>query len=88
MKLIKKVNMLIIKFPNKKHIGYELPKENITYTIHKSPLFSNKQLENLKELLRAMQDYANLENFLEHVALATSVDQEWEVDRLLSRATG
>ena len=35
-------------------------------------------LENLKELLRAMQDYENLQSFLEHVALATSIDQEWE----------
>ena len=25
-----------------------------------------------------MQDYDNLQDFLEHVALATSVDQEWE----------
>ena len=25
-----------------------------------------------------MQDYDNLQNFLEHVALATSIDQEWE----------
>ena len=32
----------------------------------------------MKELLRAMQDYDNLESFLEHVALATSIDQEWE----------
>ena len=36
------------------------------------------RLENLKELLRAMQDYDNLQSFLEHVALATSIDQEWE----------
>ena len=35
-------------------------------------------LENLKELLRAMQDNDNLQTFLEHVALATSIDQEWE----------
>ena len=25
-----------------------------------------------------MQDYDNLESFLEHVALATSIDQEWK----------
>ena len=25
-----------------------------------------------------MQDYDNLQSFLEHVALATSIDQEWE----------
>ena len=31
------------------------------------------KLENLKELLRAAQDYDNLQSFLEHVALATSI---------------
>ena len=25
-----------------------------------------------------MHDYENLQSFLEHVALATSIDQEWE----------
>ena len=34
------------------------------------------RLENLKELLRAIQDYESLQSFLEHVALATSIDQE------------
>ena len=43
-----------------------------------------KQIRNLKELLRAMQDYDNLQNFLEHVALATSIDQEWEVQKYKS----
>ena len=32
----------------------------------------------MKELIRAMQDYHDLQSFLEHVALATSIDQEWE----------
>ena len=41
-------------------------------------LENENRLENLKELLRAMQDYDNLQSFLEHVALATSIDQEWE----------
>ena len=45
---------------------------------NKKDLENENRLENLKELLRAMQDYDNLQNFLEHVALATSVDQEWE----------
>ena len=44
----------------------------------KNHLDNEKRLENLKELLRAMQDYDNLQSFLEHVALATSIDQEWE----------
>ena len=45
---------------------------------NKKDLENENRLENLKELLRAMQDYENLQNFLEHVALATSADQEWE----------
>ncbi|MAH74241.1 MAG: DNA helicase II [Candidatus Pelagibacter sp. TMED197] len=45
---------------------------------NKKDLENENRLENLKELLRAMQDYDNLQSFLEHVALATSVDQEWE----------
>ncbi len=44
----------------------------------KKDLENENRLENLKELLRAMQDYDNLQTFLEHVALATSIDQEWE----------
>ena len=45
---------------------------------NKQDLENENRLENLKELLRAMQDYDNLQSFLEHVALATSIDQEWE----------
>ena len=45
---------------------------------NKKDLENENRLENLKELLRAMQDYENLQSFFEHVALATSIDQEWE----------
>ena len=45
---------------------------------NKKDLENENRLENLKELIRAMQDYDNLQSFLEHVALATSIDQEWE----------
>ena len=45
---------------------------------NKKDLENENRLENLKELLRAMQDYDNLQSFLEHVALATSIDQDWE----------
>ncbi len=45
---------------------------------NKKDLENENRLENLKELIRAMQDYENLQNFLEHVALATSIDQEWQ----------
>ena len=45
---------------------------------NKKDLDNENRLENLKELLRAMQDYDSLQSFLEHVALATSIDQEWQ----------
>ncbi len=45
---------------------------------NKKDLENENRLENLKELIRAMQDYDNLQSFLEHVALATSIDQDWE----------
>ena len=45
---------------------------------NKKDLENENRLENIKELLRAMQEYDNLQSFLEHVALATSIDQEWE----------
>ena len=44
---------------------------------NKKDLENENRLENLKELLRAMMDHDNLQGFLEHVALATSIDQEW-----------
>ncbi len=48
----------------------------------KKDLENENRLENLKELLRAMQDYDNLQTFLEHVALATSADQKWEGEKI------
>jgi DNA helicase II / ATP-dependent DNA helicase PcrA len=40
------------------------------------------RLENLKELLRAMGDYANMQGFLEHVALVMENDDNAAGDRL------
>ena len=45
---------------------------------NKKDLENENRLENLKELIRAMREYNDLQSFLEHVALATSIDQEWE----------
>ena len=45
---------------------------------NKKDLNNDAKLENIKELLRAMHEYDNLSSFLEHVALATSADQEWK----------
>ena len=44
----------------------------------KKDLESEGRLENLKELIRGMRDFDNLQGFLEHVALATSVDRDWD----------
>ncbi len=44
----------------------------------KKDLDNENRLENIKELISAMKEYDNLESFLEHVALATSLDQDWE----------
>jgi len=43
----------------------------------KKDLESEGRLENLKELIRGMHNFDNLQSFLEHVALATSIDQDW-----------
>jgi len=45
---------------------------------NKKDIESEGRLENIKELLRGMREFENLENFLEHVALATSIDEDWE----------
>ena len=56
--------------------GYSLELKN------KKDLENENRLENIKELIRAMQDYENLQSFLEHVSLATSIDQEWEGEKI------
>ena len=49
---------------------------------NKKDIDNEDRIENLKELLRAMNDYDNLQGFLEHVALATSIDQDWDDERI------
>ncbi len=48
----------------------------------KKDLENENRLENIKERLSAMKDFDNLESFLEHVALATSVDQDWDGEKV------
>jgi len=48
----------------------------------KKDLENENKLENLKELLNAMKEFDTLESFLEHVSLATSVDQEWDGEKV------
>ena len=43
---------------------------------------NENRLENIKELLSAMKEFDNLESFLEHVSLATSIDQDWEGEKV------
>ena len=48
----------------------------------KKDLENENRLENIKELINAMKEFDNLESFLEHVALATSLDQDWEGEKV------
>ena len=48
----------------------------------KKDLESEGRLENLKELIRGMHEFDNLQGFLEHVALATSIDQDWDGEKV------
>ena len=49
---------------------------------NKKDLENENRLENIKELLNAMKEFDNLEIFLEHVALATSLDQDWQSEKV------
>mgnify|MGYP001337177193 CR=1 FL=1 len=49
---------------------------------NKKDLDNENRLENIKELLSAMKEFDNLESFLEHVSLATSIDQDWEGEKI------
>ena len=49
---------------------------------NKKDLDNENRLENIKELLSAMKEFDNLESFLEHVSLATSIDQDWDGEKI------
>ena len=49
---------------------------------NKKDLENENKLENIKELIGAMKEFDNLESFLEHVSLATSIDQEWDGEKV------
>ena len=49
---------------------------------NKKDLENENRLENIKELLGAMKEFDNLESFLDHVSLATSIDQDWEGEKI------
>ena len=49
---------------------------------NKKDVDNESRLENIKELLSAMKEFDSLESFLEHVALATSIDQDWDGEKI------
>ena len=49
---------------------------------NKKDLENENRIENIKELLVAMKEFDNLDSFLEHVALATSIDQKWQGEKV------
>ena len=49
---------------------------------NKKDIDNENRLENIKELLVAMKEFDNLETFLDHVALATSMDQKWDSEKV------
>ncbi len=49
---------------------------------NKKDLENENRLENIKELLSAMKEFDNLESFLDHVSLATSIDQDWDGEKI------
>ncbi len=74
--LIKKVNHVKLLQIVLDESGYSAMLKN------KKDIENENRLENIKELLSAMKEFDNLESFLEHVSLATSVDQEWEGEKI------
>ena len=73
---IKKVNHIKLLQLVLDESGYSAKLKN------KKDIDNESRLENIKELLSAMKEFDNLENFLEHVALATSVDQDWDGEKI------
>ena len=49
---------------------------------NKKDIDNESRLENIKELLSAMKEFDGIESFLEHVALATSIDQDWDGEKV------
>ncbi|MDA9978592.1 UvrD-helicase domain-containing protein [Candidatus Pelagibacter sp.] len=73
---IKKINHVKLLQIVLDESGYSVMLKN------KKDLDNENRLENIKELLSAMKEFDNLESFLEHVSLATSIDQEWDGEKI------
>ena len=76
-------DLKIKKFTHIKLLQVVLDESGYSAMLKNKKDFENEnRLENIKELLSAMKEFDNLESFLEHVSLATSVDQEWEGEKI------
>ncbi len=73
---IKKINHIKLLQTILDESGYSAMLKN------KKDIENENRLENIKELLSAMKEFENLESFLEHVSLATSIDQEWDGEKV------
>jgi DNA helicase II / ATP-dependent DNA helicase PcrA len=86
VKILNLFNKWRVDLKEKKH--YELMEiilDESGYSLmlkDKKDLESEGRLENIKELIRGMHDFDNLQGFLEHVALATSIDQDWDGEKV------
>jgi len=74
--IVKKINHIKLLQNVLDESGYSAMLKN------KKDLENENRLENIKELLSAMKEFDNLESFLEHVALATSIDQDWKGEKV------
>jgi len=71
------------KFPHVKLMQTVLDESGYSAMLkNKKDLENENRLENIKELLVAMKEFGNLDSFLEHVALATSIDQKWDGEKV------
>ena len=73
---VKKINHIRLLQTILDESGYSAMLKN------KKDLENENRLENIKELLSAMKEFDTLESFLEHVSLATSIDQEWDGEKI------
>jgi len=76
-------DLIIKKISHVKLLQLVLDESGYSAMLKNKKDFENEnRLENIKELLNAMKEFDNLESFLEHVALATSIDQDWEGEKI------
>ena len=76
-------DLIIIKISHIKLMQIVLDESGYSAMLkNKKDIDNENRLENIKELLSAMKEFDNLESFLEHVSLATSIDQEWDGEKI------